>query len=206
MSQPGSLRDNIFNAQFSPMKKPPAPPSFPVGLMPPSGEPGSMIAPTNSGFVQVSKIYIDEMNQLAHYAPSAHRVLWTLIKEMDKQNAVMLSVDSLCRLTKLGPATIKRAVALLREQQWMDVYKIGTSNVYRVNSALVWQARADGKWASFNARIVLNFEEQDATTKKLNGAATRHIPFVQKDDANEAGCQENPAIPRDLLGDELPPE
>lgn len=140
----------------------------------------------NTGYVQVSKIYIDEMNQLAHYAPSAHRVLWTLIGEMDKENAVMLSVDSLCKLTKLGSATIKRAVALLREQQWLDVFKIGTSNVYRVNSALVWHERADSKWASFSARVLVNFDEQDETARKLVGSRTRHIPFVEKDDATQA--------------------
>ena len=136
----------------------------------------------NAGFIQVSKVYIDEMNDLAQHAQSAHRVLWTLIKEMNKQNAVMISQDSLCRLTKLSSATVKRAVALLREQQWLEVLKMGTANIYRVNSNVVWQDRADGRWASFNAHVILNFDEQDGITKANPSVRTRHIPFVEADD------------------------
>ena len=136
----------------------------------------------NAGFIQVSKVYIDEMNDLAQHAPSAHRVLWTLIKEMNKQNAVMISQDSLCRLTRLSSATVKRSVALLREQQWLEVLKMGTANIYRVNSSVVWQDRADGRWASFNAHVILNFDEQDTITKAMPNVRTRHIPFVEADD------------------------
>ncbi len=49
-----------------------------------SQEPGGEA--TSDGFIKVSKIYIDEMNDLAQQSPSAHRVLWTLIKEMKAQN------------------------------------------------------------------------------------------------------------------------
>lgn len=136
----------------------------------------------NAGFIQVSKAYIDEMNDLAQHAPSAHRVLWTLIKEMNKQNAVMVSQDSLCKLTKLSAATVKRSVALLREQQWLEVLKMGTANIYRVNSNVFWQDRADGRWASFNAHVILNFEEQDSVIKANPSVRTRHIPFVEADD------------------------
>ena len=136
----------------------------------------------NAGFIQVSKLYIDEMNDLAQHAPSAHRVLWTLIKEMNKQNAVMISQNSLCKLTRLSSATVKRSVALLRDQQWLEVLKMGTANIYRVNSNVVWQDRADGRWASFNAHVILNFDEQDSVTKASPSVRTRHIPFVEADD------------------------
>lgn len=68
----------------------------------------------------------------------------------------------------------------------LDALKIGTSNVYHVNSALVWQDRAQVKWAAFNARLVVNFEEQDSINKRLARERIRHIPFVQKDDADFA--------------------
>lgn len=68
----------------------------------------------------------------------------------------------------------------------LDALKIGTNNVYRVNSALAWQDRAEVKWAAFNARLVVNFEEQDSINKRLVRERIRHIPFVQKDDADFA--------------------
>jgi len=101
---------------------------------------------------------------------------------MNKQNSVMISQDSLCSLTKLSIATVKRAVALLREQKWLDVVKVGTANLYRVNSNVVWQDREDGCWASFFAVVVANFNEQDEMTKCRLKVRTRHIPFVEADD------------------------
>ena len=155
----------------------------------------------NAGFVQVSKVYIDEMNDLVRNAPSANVVLWTLIQQMNKQNSVMISQESLCVLTNLSRATVKRSVALLREQQWLDVKKLGTANIYRVNSNLVWQDRADGRWASFTANIVLNFDEQDQITKALPNLRTRHIPFVEADD-EIAGAPSNGQSKLNLIDDQ----
>ena len=136
----------------------------------------------NYDFVQVSRRHIDHLNELAAASPSAHALLWKLCKAMNKQNAVMVSQESLMKLTGLSRATIKRSVNLLREQQWIEVLKIGTANVYRVNSAVFWQSRADGRWASFSAEVLVNFDEQDAITKALPEPKLRHIPFVEPQD------------------------
>lgn len=139
----------------------------------------------NSDFVQLSKLYMDETVSLANHAPAAFMVLMTLVKQMNKANSVMISNESLERICGVSNSTIKRAIKILREQQWIDVLKVGTSNVYRVNSNVFWQDRADGKWASFQAQVVLNFDEQDETTKKKPVKSwTRHIPLVEADDAN----------------------
>lgn len=139
----------------------------------------------NSEFVQLSKIYMDETVSLANHAPAAFTVLMTLVKQMNKANSVMISNESLERICGVSNSTIKRAIKILREQQWIDVLKVGTSNVYRVNSNVFWQDRADGKWASFQAQVVLNFDEQDETTKKKPVKSwTRHIPLVEATDAN----------------------
>ena len=140
----------------------------------------------NHGFVQVSRKYLDELDELAFRSPAARKLLTSLVKAMNKQNAVMVSQESLVKLTRLSKPTIKRSVALLREQKWIDVLKVGTSNVYRVNSNVFWTTRADGRWASFSAEVVLNFDEQDEITKAapVNPPKTslRHIPFVQADE------------------------
>ena len=60
---------------------------------------------------------------------------------------------------------------------------MGTAIIYRVNSNVVWQDRADGRWASFNAHVILNFDEQDNITKAMPNVRTRHIPLVEADDA-----------------------
>lgn len=138
----------------------------------------------NKDFVQLSKLYLDETIELSTRAPAAHKLLMTLVKHMNKTNAVMISNESLVKLTRMSESTIKRAIKLLREQHWLDVVKLGPSNVYRVNSSVFWQDRADGKWAAFQADLIVNFDEQDAATKKRTPRMfTRHIPLVEAHDA-----------------------
>lgn len=153
----------------------------------------------NQGFVQVSRKYLDELDELAFQSPAARKLLTNLVKAMNKQNAVMVSQESLAKLTGLSKPTIKRSVALLREQKWIDVLKVGTANVYRVNSGVFWTARADGRWASFSAEVLLNFDEQDEQTKAQK-AQLRHIPFVQ------AEQDEDVIVSGTALGNDDPPE
>ncbi|KAA0072633.1 helix-turn-helix domain-containing protein (plasmid) [Paraburkholderia sp. T12-10] len=154
----------------------------------------------NQGFVQVSRKYLDDLDELAFKSPAARKLLTSLVKAMNKQNAVMVSQESLVKLTGMSRPTVQRAVTLLREQQWIDILKVGTANVYRVNSGVFWTARADGRWASFSAEVLLNFDEQDEKTKAQPTAKLRHIPFVQ------AEQDEDVLVTGTALGSDDPPE
>ena len=68
---------------------------------------------------------IDEVNNLAQDASSAHRVPWTVIKEINKQNAARISRDSVSKLTKFSSVSVDRFVVSLRDQQWGEVFKMG---------------------------------------------------------------------------------
>ncbi|WP_312938417.1 replication/maintenance protein RepL [Stutzerimonas nitrititolerans] len=157
---------------------------------------------TNQGFVQVSRKYLDDLDDLGFRSKAARKLLTNLVKAMNRQNAVMVSQGSLAKLTGLSTPTVKRAIALLREEQWIEVLKVGTSNVYRVNSSVFWTARADGRWASFSAEILVNYDEQDEFTKEqaTNPPKTslRHIPVLS--------AQEDVVVTGTELGSEDPPE
>lgn len=156
----------------------------------------------NQGFVQVSRKYLDNLDELGFRSPAARKLLTSLVKAMNRQNAVMVSQGSLAKLTGLSTPTVKRAVAMLREEQWIEVLKVGTSNIYRVNSSVFWTARADGRWASFSAEILVNYDEQDEFTKAqaINPPRTslRHIPILS--------TQEDVVVTGTDLGSDDPPE
>lgn len=59
---------------------------------------------------------------------------------------------------------------------------MGAANIHRANSNVFWQDRADGRWASFNAHVILNFEEQDNVTKTNPSVRTHNISFVEAGD------------------------
>ncbi|GJH39035.1 helix-turn-helix domain-containing protein [Paraburkholderia hospita] len=137
---------------------------------------------TNSGFIQVSRKYLDELDALGRQSPTARSLLTTLVKAMDRKNAVVISQGLLAKRLNVSAPTVKRAVALLREQKWIGVKKVGTANVYMVNSAVFWTSRAEGKYATFSAQVVLDYDEQDEVTKAGGDEGLR---FVERIDADE---------------------
>lgn len=143
---------------------------------------------TSSTFIQMLKFHQEEMKKLSHLSSAAHVVLLTLLQQMGQLNTVMISIDAICKLANLSPSTVKRGIGILREEKWVAVLKIGTANVYRVNSDVLWQDRTDGKWAAFSGNIIVDFEEQDEITKMRPTFKTRHIPLIEADDGMQDQC------------------
>lgn len=133
---------------------------------------------TNKGFVQVSKKDIDALAVLSLEAPKAHFVLWKIVGAMNLENALLVSQDTLKKLTGLSRPTLQRAVATLRDRKWIAVTKVGTTNVYHVNSSVFWQARAQGKFATFSAQVLADWDEQDEVTKADPTPTLRHMPTI----------------------------
>ena len=153
---------------------------------------------TNHGFVQVSRKDIDSLARLSLDAPKAHFVLWKIVSQMNNQNALLVSQDTLKKLTGLSRPTLQRAVALLRERKWIQVTRVGTTNVYHVNSGVFWQSRAEGKFATFSAQVIADWEEQDELTKSGPSGQLEHMPVVHDgEDVIVTGTE---------LGNEPPPE
>ncbi|MDM5181737.1 hypothetical protein PO883_31650 [Massilia sp. DJPM01] len=133
--------------------------------------------------VRMSKIYMDETIDLAKQNASAFKILMLMVSKMTKVNSLMISNESLEKLTGSSNSTIKRAVRYLREEGWLDVVKAGSSNIYRINSDIFWHETSDGKWAEFPTHVVSSFDEQDEITKnRVPGRFTRQIPLVLDDD------------------------
>jgi len=133
--------------------------------------------------VRMSKIYMDETIDLAKQNASAFKILMLMVSKMTQVNSLMISNESLEKLTGSSNSTIKRAVRHLREEGWLDVIKAGASNIYRINSDIFWHETSEGKWAEFPTHVVSNFDEQDEFTKnRVPGRFTRQIPLVIDDD------------------------
>ncbi|WP_312632244.1 replication/maintenance protein RepL, partial [Mammaliicoccus sciuri] len=73
-------------------------------------------------------------------SPIAYRIFKFLINNMDSYNAVMCSYKVLEEQFEVSTSTVTRAVKLLKDKQYIDVYKSGTSNVYAVNKQIAWNS------------------------------------------------------------------
>jgi len=87
---------------------------------------------------------------------------------MDNQGAVMISQTSLADFFNVSVPTMKRVIKWLDENEMISIFKVGTANVYAINSAIVSDRLITEKqsFALFNARVVAEKKEQTKKIKK----------------------------------------
>lgn len=133
-------------------------------------------------FVQVNKDYYKAEDWLIAKSPIAYRIFKFLINGMDDYNAVICSYQVLQETFDVSKPTITRAIKLLKEKKYVDVYKTGTSNVYAINKNIVWQSWGTNyDKAKFGANIILSESEQEESVK-AQIKAIRHKEITLKED------------------------
>jgi hypothetical protein len=148
----------------------------------------------NRNFVQIEKRAFKELRGLIDRSAVAAKVLMILAEKMNRQNALVCSYDTLSKLTKLSRQTLYKAIKLLKEENWIQVLKVGNANAYVINSRVFWQSYGDRKYAVFNAVIVAGADEQETSAEDWDKVELRHFPFLsQKDEVVLSG--ENPDLP-----------
>ena len=122
-------------------------------------------------WVQVNKDFYKAEDWLMAKSPIAYRIFKFLINGMDDYNAVICSYKVLQENFGVSQDTVRRAIKLLREKQYIQVYKSGTSNIYAVNKEIAWSSWGKNfKYAKFGANIILSQseqEQQDQEKKKI---------------------------------------
>lgn len=117
-------------------------------------------------FIQLNKEAYKAEDWLMAKSPIAYRVFKFLINSMDTYNAVMCSHQVLMEQFDVSKTTITRAVRLLKEKQYIDIHKSGTSNVYSINKNIAWNSWGSNfKYAKFGANIILSESEQEERIK-----------------------------------------
>jgi hypothetical protein len=97
---------------------------------------------------------------------------------MDHQAAVVASRATLAALVGYSEATVKRAVADLRADRWIEVVQLGGKggvNAYVVNSRVAWADSRDRlPTAAFTARVIASVEDQE----RIDTTDLRRIPTL----------------------------
>lgn len=130
-------------------------------------------------FVQMNKAAYKAEDWLMANSPIAYRIFRFLINNMDGFNAVVCSQAVLQETFNVSRQTISKAIKLLKDNKYINVYKSGTSNVYAINKNLVWNSYGTNfKFAKFGANIIISESEQEKQ-KKIR--AVKHKEIIVKD-------------------------
>ena len=133
-------------------------------------------------FVQVNKEAYRLEDKLMSESPIAYRIFRFLVNNMDGYNAVVCSQTVLQEKFEVGRTTVYKAIKLLKEKNFLTVYKSGTNNVYAINKNIVWNSWGTNyKYAKFGANIIISETEQDEDIKSKIKAVKHKEITVEKE-------------------------
>lgn len=119
----------------------------------------------NHDFVQFTRKGLDALANLDNLL--AYKLFLYLSKEMDRENAVVISQSLLAKKFNVTRQYINKAIGILRDKKLIDIYKVGNINIYTMNAYVVWTTSRDKiETARFKANVVLDKEEQEPTETK----------------------------------------
>lgn len=148
----------------------------------------------NLNFVQLYKQHLMDLRRLTNKDSNALSILLIMVEKMNKQNALVISQKNLEKITGKSRTTVHRAIKVLREEQFIEIIKIGTANAYVVNANVFWQDdhSKKTKFAIFDATVVASLEEQDKQYKEnWDGIKLKSVPILQSEIPIEIEDNEN---------------
>ena len=118
----------------------------------------------NGTWVQVERAAMERWSKLAVSNPRAAAVMMLMTSQMGRNNALVASQATLAKMAGCGLNTLKRALSVLREGNWIEVRQIGptgTACAYVVNDRVAWSGNRDGiRYSLFSASVLLADNEQ----------------------------------------------
>lgn len=115
-------------------------------------------------WVQTERAAHEAWASLIARKPRAAQLLHHLVAQMGHQNAVVVSQKVLAQLMGVDTRTVSRSVAVLVEEHWVQVIRIGKGKeaAYVVNDRVAWgQPRDQLRLSTFSATVVADLDDQD---------------------------------------------
>lgn len=123
-------------------------------------------SPFNS-FIQMNRDTYKLEDKLMGKNPLAYRIWRFLANNMDNYNAVIVSYSTMQEIFEVSRMTLYRAIKLLDEDDYIRIYKSGTSNVYALNDSMVWNSWGNNKkYSKFSANVIISENEQEEKVQK----------------------------------------
>ncbi len=130
-------------------------------------------------WVQTERAAHEAWANLIARKPRAAQLLHHLVAQMGHQNAVVVSQKVLAQLMGVDTRTVSRSVAVLVEEHWVQVVRIGKGKeaAYVVNDRVAWgQSRDQLRLSTFSATVIADLEDQEVGA--LEHRELRRIPTL----------------------------
>ena len=140
--------------------------------------------PKSISFVQWEKSSMQAFRSLVAKSPAAAQILALITEKMDITNALVISQTTMAELCNISRPTVARAIQLLKDRNWIQTVRIGSSTAYVCNQSVFWQQGRDKRhYADFTARVIASSVEQKKSVSELNNETELHkLPSPNKDE------------------------
>ena len=128
-------------------------------------------------WVQTERKAHEAWSVLVGKKPRAAQLLHLLVANMGHQNAVVVAQSILAKLMGVNERTVRRAVADLVEDKWVQVIRIGKGKeaAYVVNDKVAWgQPRNELRLSTFSATVIADASDQT----EASAGVLRRIPTL----------------------------
>ncbi|WP_230976917.1 helix-turn-helix domain-containing protein [Acetobacter garciniae] len=138
--------------------------------------------PPNGTWVQTERAAHEKWAKLIGSHPKAAALMHVIVGNMGRHNALIASLPNLQRLMGCSRNTVIRAIATLREQNWIEVRQIGaagTTNAYIVNDRVAWSGNRNGiRYSLFSAAVLVSDDEQPDKDEIGARPPLEHVPSL----------------------------
>ena len=108
--------------------------------------------------------------------PLAAEIFMLFLEHTDKNNCLMISYETMMDIFGKGRTTIHNTIKYLKEKKIITTLKSGSSNVYCLNSNVVWkQAQDNLKYAKFTATVLISEAEQESKLKSIKTKGQKEV-------------------------------
>lgn len=165
--------------------------------------------PVRGTWVQTERAAHEAWAALIGSKPKAAQLMHLIVANMDKRGALVASQQTLADMMGVSLNTVKRALKILRDDNWIDLVRVGSErggvNAYLINRRVAWaDKRENQRYAAFDARIIVSANEQDQSAIGFD-APLRQLPRLGEGQIPAGPGLEPPSQPSiDGLEPDLP--
>jgi DNA-binding MarR family transcriptional regulator len=134
----------------------------------------------NHNFVQLYRDQLLQLRKLTHKNKTALSVLLLLVEKMDKQNALIISQNTLMKILGKSRQTISKSIKVLKEGNFINIVKVGTANAYIINANVFWQNSQimKDRTATFTATVfAVKNEQEENYNENWKGVKLDRLPI-----------------------------
>lgn len=143
------------------------------------------------GFYMMSRAAEKNLRALQRENANASLVFSVIRENMQiGTNAVTISNEALAKIINVSTRTIARATKHLRDNNYVQVIKIGTSNTYVVNERVAFAGTAGQRKAVFSATVVAHECDQDEGWDSVT--KLKAVPVIYENERVVLGSDELP--------------